>query len=42
MTTEQTVAVIEAVKEPTNYGWLLLIAMIGIIPALIKIFWRKK
>ncbi len=40
-TAEQTVAIIEATKESTNYGWLLLLATIPIIPAMIKLFRRK-
>jgi hypothetical protein len=43
---EQTIQIIkatsEASKNDTNYGWLLMIATIAIIPAMIKIFWRKK
>jgi len=42
---EQTVAIIEATKnEPRlgHYVWLLLIAMIGIIPAMIKLLWKGK
>ena len=41
MSTEQTIAIIEATKDKPNYWWLLLIALIPIIPALFKL-WRKK
>lgn len=50
MTAEQTVQIIEATSEAiktpvengTNYWWLLIIAMIGIIPAMISIYIRRK
>ena len=47
MTAEQTIAIIEttakAVKPAdTNYGWLLLLAMIPIVPILIKIYLDNK
>lgn len=47
MTAEQTIAIMEKTAEiakpipkDTNYSWLLLLAIIPIIPALIKL--RKK
>lgn len=31
ISTEQTVAIIESVKEPTNYWWLLTLAIIPVL-----------
>jgi len=37
---EQTIAIIEATKSEPNYWWLLLIALVGIVPGLIMIAFK--